>query len=424
MNGANVDTIPWSDREGLPEEAKFTVVDGGFWNYAFWNARHSRYLRLKVDVQVWPPAEIRSVVSTEKGVCDLPATWMQERFKIHDGGNGLTALRCDFWGSFLRMQPNGVLDGSIRSPILPANWEWERFTLVRHIPPQLTPGTTVTLRNRYHNSYVRMTAQGIVDATPNAGGADTEFEVVALPDDKIALVGVAAGRWLRHRGNDMDSQVRSGDLPAEWLWEKFDVVDAGNGEIALRSIHWGKYVRMNNPSSMDSSVGAASLPCNWEWERFTVNLVTTTQTTTKQPICEPGASDSSDLCNLKSCNDDGSAWNVAKVVCPEDSGKQCPAGHKYTKVAGQCCKECMFIPCKGEGAQGSNVCPAGCTAVDNEDECQLAAKAWNKPYDDAEIPAGTVRPTGCFRNRKFKIKFNKNNPEGGAKGKWPICKQA
>jgi len=288
----------------------------------------------------------------------------------------------------------------------------------------MTPGTTVTLRNRAHKSYVRMNAQGFVDAAPSAGGADTEFEVVALDDDQIALYNAAAGRWLRHHNNDMDSTVRNGDLPHDWQQERYDVVDAGNGEIALKSVFWGKYVRMNNPSSMDSSILSFSLPCDWKWERFTVNLVTTTQTTTKQPICEPGSSDSSDPCNLKSCNDDGSAWNVAKVVCPEASGVSCPAGQKYTPVAGQCCKECMFTPCKTEGKAGTNVCPPGCTAVDNEDECMLAAKAWNKPFDDEPIPAGSPRPTGCFRNRKFKMKFNKNNPQGGYQGKYPICKQA
>jgi len=423
MNGEHVDTIPWTDNEGLPEDAKFTVVDAGFWNHAFWNARHQRFLRLKVDVRVWPPAEIRSVVSTPRGVCDLPGDWLQERFKVHDGGDGTTALRCDFWGSFLRMQPSGALDGSIRSPILPANWEWERFTIVRHVLPQMIPGTTVTLRNPTHKGYVRMNAQGFVDAVATAGGADTEFEVVALPNDQVALYNAGAHRFLRLHNTDMDASpvVNDGVLPAAWEYERYDVVDAGNGEIALRSVFWAKYVRMNNPSSMDTSVKVWSLPCNWEWERFRVNIVTTTQTTTKQPICEPGSSDSSDVCNLKSCNDDGSAWNVAKVVCPNT---QCTPGHKLTSVAGQCCKECMFIPCKGEGKQGTNDCPAGCTAVDNEDECKLAAKAWNKPFDDAPIPAGTVRPTGCFRNRKFKIKFNKNNPKGGAKGKWPICKQA
>merc|ERR1719231_1371962 len=187
----------------------------------------------------------------------------------------------------------------------------------------------------------------------------------------------------------MDSTVRNGDLPHDWQQERYDVVDAGNGEIALKSVFWGRYVRMNNPSSMDASALSFSLPCN-----------------------------------LKSCNDDGSAWNVAKVVCPEASGVSCPAGQKYTPVAGQCCKECMFTPCKAEGKVGTNECPPGCTAVDTEDECMLAAKAWNKPFDDEPIPAGSPRPTGCFRNRKFKMKFNKINPQGGFKGKYPICKQA
>jgi len=94
MNGEHVDTIPWTDNAGLPEEAKFTVVDGGLFNVAFWNARHQRYIRLKVDVRIWPPAEIRSVVSTSRGMCDLPLDWLQERFKIHDGGPGLTEKPC------------------------------------------------------------------------------------------------------------------------------------------------------------------------------------------------------------------------------------------------------------------------------------------------------------------------------------------
>merc|ERR1711953_742573 len=49
-------------------EAKFTMVDGGLGNLAFWNARHNRYIRLKVDVWLWPPAELRSAVSTERGM--------------------------------------------------------------------------------------------------------------------------------------------------------------------------------------------------------------------------------------------------------------------------------------------------------------------------------------------------------------------
>jgi len=245
MNGENVATIPWSDNASLPAEAKFTMVDGGLGNFVFWNARHSRYIRLKVDVRLWPSAQLRSMVSTERGMCDLPGGWMQERFRIHPGGDGLAALRYDFWGTFLRMQPSGALDGSDKSPILLAGWQWAQFTLIRHIPPHKTPSTTVTLRNRAHKSYVHMTAQGLVDATPNASGADAEFEIVELADDKIAFYNAATGRW---HHNDMDSTVR------DWYQEMFGVADAGNGELALKSNFGGKYVRMNNPSSMDSSI--------------------------------------------------------------------------------------------------------------------------------------------------------------------------
>merc|ERR1712137_1230284 len=48
----------------------------------------------------------------------------------------------------------------------------------------------------------------------------------------------------------------------------------------------------------------------------------------------------------------------------------------------------MFEPCPQQGQQGSDDCPAG-----------------------------AVRPTGCFRNRKNLVKCNSKNPTGGAKGK-------
>merc|ERR1712063_106097 len=103
--------------------------------------------------------------------------------------------------------------------------------------------------------------------------------------------------------------------------------------------------------------------------------------------------------------------------CPEASGVSCPAGQKYTPVAGQCCKECTFTPCKAEGKVGTNECPPGCTAVDTEDECMLAAKAWNKPFDDEPIPAGSPRPTGCFR--KVQDEVQQEQPTRWLQGQVP-----
>merc|ERR1712137_457615 len=130
MNGERVDTIPWTDNAGLPEEAKFTVVDGGLLSVAFWNARHQRYLRLAVEVVIFPPKEIRRVVSSpSKGMCELPVTWLQERFMIHEGGSGTVGLRCDFWGSFFANA---------------AKWSFGWFRQVSHSAPWMEVGTIHT----------------------------------------------------------------------------------------------------------------------------------------------------------------------------------------------------------------------------------------------------------------------------------------
>ena len=40
--------------------------------------------------------------------------------------------------------------------------------------------------------------------------------------------------------------------PKEWTWERFTVVDAGNGEIALHNTWHNRFVRMNT-DGMDAS---------------------------------------------------------------------------------------------------------------------------------------------------------------------------
>jgi len=147
------------------------------------------------------------------------------------------------------------------------------------------------------------------------------------------------------------------------------------------------------------------------------------KTTTTTTICNAGAVDDSDICNHKTCVDDGSAWMTAHEDCPQDVGEACPEGEVYVAVEGECCKKCMFKPCETEGDEGTDECPAGCVHVNDEDECKLAAAAWPKAtFDDGPIPEGSIRPTGCFRNKKYLIKFN-TGETGGYQNKWPICKQ-
>merc|ERR1712137_921317 len=109
------------------------------------------------------------------------------------------------------------------------------------------------------------------------------------------------------------------------------------------------------------------------------------------------------------------------------------------QIVGDCeweadqCQPAMVKACPKEGTPGSNVCPEGCTFVDNCEQCEFAAGVWKKDYSTADWPASSgSRPQGCFRNRKFNIKCNKFEPGsvypngvgkvGEKRGKWPICK--
>ena len=62
-------------------------------------------------------------------------------------------------------------------------------------------------------------------------------------------------------------------LPFNWIWERFEVVDAGAGQIALYNPRHGRFARMNSNGNMDSSprVGRDALTArfpHWTWERF------------------------------------------------------------------------------------------------------------------------------------------------------------
>ena len=58
------------------------------------------------------------------------------------------------------------------------------------------------------------------------------------------------------------------------LWEKFAVVDGGNGEIGLHSLKWNRFFKMSDTGVAFSSIhkDASEFPAAnvWPWERFKV----------------------------------------------------------------------------------------------------------------------------------------------------------
>merc|ERR1719281_162910 len=148
---------------------------------------------------------------------------------------------------------------------------------------QLVPGSTVALHCKVHNRFLRMNNRHAMDTcckrNVNAfprGWQWEKFRVVEAGNGEIALHSRSHRRFVKPSGKDMMASPRKGwrHLPKNWDSERFKVVDAGNGQIALHNKKHNRFIRMHG-SRMDASdpKPAKALPKEWTWERFTVVMV-------------------------------------------------------------------------------------------------------------------------------------------------------
>ena len=168
------------------------------------------------------------------------------------------------------------------SALPPAHqWTHERFTV-------LSKHGKVALHNAYWNRYMRMLSDGTVDCSaPHDAGSMPDgwkgewFTVVPAPPrlepgSVVAFHSKVSGRFLRLNGDsqDMDQsgEKEMNQLPPGWSWERFTVVDAGNGEVALHSAHFNRFVKVGEgrDPQVSGHVDANALPDNWARERFAV----------------------------------------------------------------------------------------------------------------------------------------------------------
>jgi len=257
---------------------------------ALHNAVHNRFMRLNGET---------ADTSDTKGANELPDDWTWERFKVVNAGNGQVALYNQVHKRYLRMHTD-KMDGSgtkDSADQLPCDWTWERFTVID------TGDGNIALHNTMHNRFARvngnkMDCSDIHTAHNIPGGWSWERQkvvvdvpgthppgpvppVVAQPPvhcpllvigQTVAFHNVIHMRYARLRGKSADGsdQRRANDLPGGWQWERFKVVDAGGGQVALWSRAHNRYLRMHG-NYMDGSAkrGENDLPGGWTWERFT-----------------------------------------------------------------------------------------------------------------------------------------------------------
>jgi len=145
-------------------------------------------------------------------------------------------------------------------------------------------GAEVALHSSIHNKFMRLHSNGNMDGSGHMAMNDLpaywtweRFFVVDGGNGQIALWSASHNRFVRMNANEnMDGSEPMGRdmLPAHWTWERFSVVDAGNGQIALHSPIHNRFVRLNANGNMDTTppTNKDALPADWTWERWSVKI--------------------------------------------------------------------------------------------------------------------------------------------------------
>jgi len=178
---------------------------------------------------------------SEKNIHQLPRasrnSWNWERFKVVDAVNGDVAFHSRSHNRFIGMNKGSAKELGVSSQKNANPGGAERFKVV-DAPGyfnRMPVGKVVALHNNIHNRFMRMNKRGKMDTSD--------------PKDFKKLPS-----------------------PRRWQWERFSVIDAGKGDIALHSAHHNKFVRMSSSSRMDTAgtTDKKSLPNNWTYERFRI----------------------------------------------------------------------------------------------------------------------------------------------------------
>ena len=258
---------------------RFRVVDAGNGEIALHSPKHNCFVQMDDKKDIKRSGGINYQ--------DLPSAshWPWARFRVVDAGNGEIALHSPKHNRFVRMNDKKDMDASDHQNYqdLPSasHWPWERF---RPVMTMLPVGSFIALHSTVHNRFVRMTNEWHLDASSEQSWKSLpsdwtweRFRVVDAGNGEIALHSPKHNCFVQM--DDKKDIKRSGginyqDLPSasHWPWARFRVVDAGNGEIALHSPKHNRFVRMNDKKDMDASdhQNYQDLPSasHWPWERF------------------------------------------------------------------------------------------------------------------------------------------------------------
>ena len=284
MTGGNAGKSATSNWNTAPRDAswgaaRFTVVDVGEGFVAFHNAAYNGFLRMT--------AHGKLERTSSAGVDAFPwPHWTNARFRVVDADGGQIAIYNEQHKRFIKMDASTDLTVS-ESKKETDIWYTHNTVRFRIVMTRLPIGVSIALHNGRLNRYIRMPSSGGTSVTVTTSDTrswedlpwdwrDEKFRVVDAGDGQIALHCTRRNRFLQMHP---DGRIRGGsfrnwwDLPASFTYERFRVVDVGDGEIALHNAQFNRFVRVNSDATMASSTHMTyrtRLPEDWLHERFRV----------------------------------------------------------------------------------------------------------------------------------------------------------
>ncbi|CAE7263886.1 proS, partial [Symbiodinium sp. CCMP2592] len=159
-------------------------------------------------------------------------------------------------------------------------------------PPLLIPGTTVGLHSKFFNEYINVHANGNVHGSGHtpfgmlpSHAVQERWTVVDAGNGRVALYNQ---RWSSFLcvgpGNVHTFPASVSRWQPTWTNQIFEVVNVGDGEIALFNHDHKAFVKMlpgHGMSSVHFGGPPETIPDGWRYERFHVDVL--------KPMLQPGA---------------------------------------------------------------------------------------------------------------------------------------
>ena len=116
------------------------------------------------------------------------------------------------------------------------------------LPPAykaLQAGQTIAIKSATGKRFVQMDSEEIKTTTDM--GSSTRFTVINVGNGDIALHSKRYNRFISMNDSKIEASavINAYQLPDDSTSERFKVINAGNGEVDLYNAHWDRFLRMN-----------------------------------------------------------------------------------------------------------------------------------------------------------------------------------